>query len=328
MVTPTSRRAFLTGRKMPATPWERFCSRLARVCLGAVRLERSDAQAGAEPRASLEPLRLEDLQHARALCREFGVSMLLSGYPGRSPAPQGVLTVLPLTRGASYVSVPSEPGLWRVEAGCRVSQLVDAGLLVTDQAAPEWTVAQWFASAHAADQLEQPAGSNVERAEVLLADGTIEVFGPFGLRAQAPLRSLSAQRLVPRLFELAGSEAAQRCGHCLSWPARYRLDALQSRAEREPNLAHVWLGHQGRLGWLLAVWFKQGAEPATKPVEACTTGPAARVVEGDESATNVALAGLARDLDQTLKHILDPEGVFGLNLPLNGLESSPSSVHW
>jgi hypothetical protein len=77
----------------------------------------------------------------------------------------------------------------------------------------------------------------VERAEVLLADGTVEVLGPFGATAQAPLRSLTLQQLVPKLFELAGSDAAQRCAQATPWPACYRLDALIATATHEPNLA-------------------------------------------------------------------------------------------
>jgi hypothetical protein len=139
----------------------------------------------------------------------------------------------------------------------------------------------------------------VERAEVLLADGTVEVLGPFGATAQAPLRSLTLQRLVPKLFELAGSDAAQRCAQATPWPACYRLDALIATATHEPNLAQLLFGHQGRLGWVQALWLKR-LDAVFEPQRS------AQDVE-----RNKALLQLVSHLDKELKHILDPLGVFG-----------------
>jgi hypothetical protein len=143
---------------------------------------------------------------------------------------------------------------------------------------------------------------------VLLADGTVEVFGPFGATAQAPLRSLTVQRLVPKLFELAASDAAQSCAQVIPWPACYRLDALIATATHEPNLAQLLFGHQGRLGWLQALWLKR---PQFE------VGMTAKT-EGERAP----LLQLASHLDQELKHLLDPLGVFGSNSNLKGLESA------
>ena len=220
--------------------------------------------------------------------------------------------------------------MWRADAGCTVEQLKETGVFAGMDLPPELTLAQWFAwpeterakVSGAARRNETPSpkqpwetgereggcelGSSmpeavriVERAEVLLADGTVEVLGPFGATAQAPLRSLTLQRLVPKLFELAGSDAAQRCAQATPWPACYRLDALIATATHEPNLAQLLFGHQGRLGWVQALWLKR-LDAVFEPQRS-----------EQDVERNKALLQLASHLDQELKLILDPLGVFG-----------------
>jgi hypothetical protein len=185
----------------------------------------------------------------------------------------------------------------------------------------------------------------IEQAEVLFADGTVEVLGPFGASAQAPLRSLTVQRLVPKLFELAGSESAQRCAQSTPWPGCYRLDALITTATHEPNLAQLLFGHQGRLGWVQALWLKRPGAVANLQRSAQDTERdnaldreelRGRDAVQDEASAHqfevgmtaetegerAPLSQLAAHLDQELKHILDPLGVFGSNSNLKGLESS------
>jgi hypothetical protein len=171
---------------------------------------------------------------------------------------------------------------------------------------PELTLAQWFAWPKTVRSEAPDAVRLIEQAEVLLADGTVEVLGPFGATSLAPLRSLSMQRLVPKLFELAGSDAAQRCAQATLWPACYRLDALIATPTREPNLAQLLFGHQGRLGWVQALWLKR----ADALPQVLRLAPAS---EQDRE--------FASHLDQELKRILDPLGVFGSNSNLKGLES-------
>jgi len=176
----------------------------------------------------------------------------------------------------------------------------------------------------------------VERAEVLLADGTVEMLGPFGASAQAPLRSPTTQRLVPKLFELAGSDAAQRCAQVTPWPGCYRLDALVAAAGHEPNLAQLLFGHRGRLGWVQALWLKRPGAVANLQRSAQDTARGNELdreeVRGRDAVQDEAsahqfemgmtvetegerapLLQLAARLDQELKHILDPLGVFGSN---------------
>jgi len=338
VVTPTSRRAFLMGRRTAATPFEQFCARLERTCLGSVRTEPSIAQLGGAPLAWLKPVRQEDVAHARALCQEYRVALMLEGVDRPTERAQATLWVSPQPAGATLSLVDARTGVWRADAGCTVEQLKETGVFAGMSLAPELTLAQWFAWPETvrsavpsavrkddAHSLERPCVSTereggcelasvmpdalrlVEQVEVLLADGTVEVFGPFGATAQAPLRSLTVQRLVPKLFELAGSGSAQRCAQLTPWPGRYRLDALIASATHEPNLAQLLFGHQGRLGWLQTLWLKRADTLPQVPRRALAS-------EQDRE--------LALQLDQELKHILDPLGVFGSNSNLKRLESS------
>ena len=235
MVTPTSRRAFLMGRRTSATPFEQFCARLERTCLGSVRTAPANALSAQAPQAWLKPVRLEDVAHARALCQEYRVALRLEGGEPPTARTQATLWVSPQPAGATLSLIDSQAGVWRADAGCTVEQLKETGVFAGMDLPPELTLAQWFAwpeterakVSGAARRNETPSpkqpwetgerdggcelGSSmpeavriVERAEVLLADGTVEVLGPFGATAQAPLRSLTLQRLVPKLFELAG----------------------------------------------------------------------------------------------------------------------------
>ncbi len=307
MATPTSRRAFLMGRRPPASPWDLFCARLVRTCSGNVRIAASSkAQAGVD-QAWLEPVRHVDVAHARALCQEYGVTLALAGCARSGGSQRATLWVTPLAHGATFSPVKEQAGCWRVDAGCTIAQVQETGIFEGLVLAPELTLAQWFAGVCAPQQrVSLEAARIVERAEVLLADGTLEVLGPFGSNAQTPLRSLALQRLVPKLFELAGSEEAQLCAQASPWPALFRLDALFACATQEPNLAQLLFGHQGRLGWVQTLWLRR-----------LDTPPA----QGHTGCVLPDLQLLASQLDQELKHILDPLGVFGVDALAKGLES-------
>ena len=371
MVTPTSRRAFLMGRRTPATPFEQFCARLARTCLGRVRLEAFNATAAQAPQAWLEPVRHEDVAHARALCQEYRVALRLKGDSSPTARTQATLWVSPQTAGATFSLVDAQAGIWKADAGCSVAQLAETGVFAGMVLPPELTMAQWFAWPETSgalmpdaalrdedDALGQPLAPNgrrstceqgsfrmqalqrVERAEVLLADGTVEILGPFGAAAQAPLRSLTVQRLVPKLFELAGSEAAQRCAQVTPWPTGYRLDALMATATHEPNLAQLFFGHQGRLGWVQTLWLRradttldtQFRDQDTRRDTERDTGrdrEQDKVLEhtveetaGQTECARATLLQLSTHLDKELKHILDPLGLFGSSSHLKRLEST------
>ena len=76
MVSPTSRRAFLLGRRTPPSEWGKFCARLSRTCAGRVRWE----DAHGQQEAWLVPAREAVVLHAHALCREYRVQMALEGF--------------------------------------------------------------------------------------------------------------------------------------------------------------------------------------------------------------------------------------------------------
>lgn len=352
------------GRRKPATPFEQFCARLARTCLGRVRIEALNATAALVPQAWLEPVRHEDVAHARALCQEYRVALRLKGDPRPIARTQATLWVSPQTEGATFSLVDAQAGIWKADAGCTVAQLTETGVFAGMVRPPELTLAQWFAwpdtlgapvpgaalrdEVHTLGQPLAPSGKQstcepgsvmlqalqrVERAEILLADGTVEILGPFGAAAQAPLRSLTVQRLVPKLFELAGSEAAQRCAQVTPWPARYRLDALMATATHEPNLGQLFFGHQGRLGWVQTLWLKradvsletqfrkQGREQEKEQKKASEHTFEATAVQTE--CARATLLQLSTHLDKELKHILDSSGLFGSVPNLKRLESIP-----
>lgn len=341
------------GRRTPATPFEQFCARLARTCLGSVRTEPPNAAVAQAPQAWLEPVRQEDVAHARALCQEYRVALRLAGDPRPTARVQATLWVSPQTEGATFSLVDAQAGIWKIDAGCTMAQLTETGVFAGTVLPSGQSLAQWFAwpeilpsvlqGAALRDEERargQPSASGgrdgvcdpesvmlqtlqrVERVEVLLADGTLEVLGPFGATAQAPLRSLTMQRLVPKLFELVGSEDAQQCAQVTPWPARYRLDALMTTATHEPNLAQLFFGHQGRLGWVQTLWLRR---PRAAPETQCTAQEPLHDIEQDRASkypfevqvaaeverTRAKLPQLAAHLDHELKQILDPTGLFG-----------------
>ncbi|MCY1522577.1 hypothetical protein D9M68_574370 [compost metagenome] len=119
-----------------------------------------------------------------------------------------------------------------------------------------------------------------------------ETLGPFGEADVQPLRSVTVQRLVPGLFQLAsgGDAFATRDGE--RWLGRYRLDALKPDAPATVNLAQLLLGHGGTLAWVQRVTLVDVA-------------PAPQLLPASEPP------GLATTrLDARVKALFDPEGRF------------------
>ena len=297
MVNPNSRRAFLFGRRTPPTAWGQFCARLARTTEGPVHWNQDDAR----PQAWLRPRREADIFHARALCAEYGVCLALMGtaLPG-VPMPRGVLWAEPGADWATLSPVHDGVGGWRADGGCLVGALQKAGVAALDGIDGAQSVAGWLASPDAATWAPGEGWrSGVERVEVLLSDGTIATLGPFGADARDPLDSLTLQKMVPRLFELAGSEPAAGWARERCWPAKLRLDALNPPQGADVNLAWLLAVHGGCLAWVRAVWFSGKANPAQ----------AAAALSGSAGQGRVAQA---RTLDEEIKRIVDPRGVFPL----------------
>lgn len=268
-----SRRAFLLGRRPVQTPWATFLQRLALLCQGAVS-DQGEA-AGLGPRAVLAPLREADVVHARALCAEYGVVMALDDADGPFAPVFGPLLRVDPARLAGLARLTGPAPRWRAQPGVPLAALAQAGLPQFQGLPGAMTLAQWLA-APAAWPAGRCADSGVLAVDLLLGDGVEETLGPFGADDVQPLRSAAVQRLVPALFQLAGSELATACRVADRWEARYRLDALTPRAPATVNLAHLLLGHGGTLAWVQAVTLSAGVAPADPVPAAAPRGAALR----------------------------------------------------
>ena len=284
-----SRRAFLFGRRLPRTPWETFRQRLERAAQGRVQ----ELDATPPGRARLVPARIEDVRHARTLCMEYGVALLLDGM-GDADAWAGrpVLQIDP--SGLDTLAPGPVAGQWQAQPGCRLGDLADAGLPQFRDAPAESTLAAWLAQAHAWPP-GATAASGLLGVDVLLSDGTAETLGPFGHSDLRPLRSATVQRLVPALFQLSTSTDAAACRQQADWPCRYRLDALLPQPPAEVNLAHLLLGHGAALAWVEGALLGPGQAAGAAP---------------DASSLPAAFTAQARRLDMRMKDAFDPQDLY------------------
>jgi hypothetical protein len=284
----TNRRSFLFGRESTADDeWSRFLVRIKADCLGEVRLVTSS-------QALLQPATLEDVLQARGLCQEYGVGMALHGLAlPQADAQRKVLWVEAGKHWASLLPL-GDSGLWRVDAGCLTTVMRAAGLLNENSAPALQNLALWFAQTAIHTPLRDIVGlEQLVSVDWLLPDGTIEVFGPFGMHDSCPLASVSAQRLVPKLFECAMSlRASELCDKPI-WAPRFHLDALFDIDN--VNLAHLLLGSGGALGWLVAATFRRTENVANRIGQT-----------GSSYQDTPALI----DIDVQVKALFDPSAVF------------------
>lgn len=245
-----SRRAFLLGRRPVQSPWAAFLERLALSCQGAVRDLGGANEAG--PRAVLVPTRDADVAQARALCAEHRVVLALHGAQGPFETIHGPVLRVDPSAMTGLVRLGGDAPRWRAQPGVTAGMLAQAGLRQFAGVPAAMTVAEWLA-APARWMAGRCADSGVLAVEAMLADGVEESLGPFGEADVEPLRSVTVQRLVPALFQLAsgGDAFATRDGE--RWLGRYRLDALKPEAPATVNLAHTLLGHGGTLAWVQSV---------------------------------------------------------------------------
>ncbi|MFJ1301009.1 hypothetical protein ACILG0_13665 [Pseudomonadota bacterium AL_CKDN230030165-1A_HGKHYDSX7] len=266
------------GKRPPRSVWLTFIERLEAVATGPI-------ETLGEQRARLLAADATDARIARRLCAEYGIALALAGTAAARAAVGPCLVVDPARLGA----MREVQGRWRVAPGARVGGLAAAGLAQFQNEIPSLTVAAWLAQA-GGWPTGSTAASGLVSATVLLADGTVETLGAFGAAATQPLRSVRVQQLVPALFELLRSDAAQACLAQAAWMPRFRLDALSGR-DGEVNLAHLFLGHAGALAWVEELEFVTGTPP----------GPA---------APGEADLAQARMLDERVRERFDPAACF------------------
>lgn len=257
--------------------------------------------------------------HAQALCREFGVRLLLLDSDAFASPDQPVLWVDSRAPWAQCEMINQARQLWRVDAGVPLASLRERGIGIfadmTAEGCSDWTLSQWFASAKL--RLTLPgnlADMGVVQAQLLLADGTCEQLGPFGAASTAPLKSLAVQRMIPKIFELAQSEEASACARVDTWPMRYRLDAMMPQFGESPNLAWLFQGHGGSLAWLQALWLERPIQRQLQALKASTQETPSLPID----ATTLRRAA---QLDHAVKLTFDPTGLFGEVPGPMGLES-------
>lgn len=304
------RRAFLLPGRGARDPWAQFCQRLARVVAGQVADETASPRA---QRARLHAARPADIHHARALCAELGV-VLADAHAGLADSgdPRPWLWV-DASGLDGHGALDASLGLIGVEAGCRVGAL-KAALVGTGWHAPALAdvdpgqpLGQWLVTADG--WLPGQCGaSGVHAVDVMLADGSSEQLGSFGLAGVRPLTP-ALRGLVSGLFEVAASPfvATMRAGS--RWPGRYRLDALlpetPTGATPIPNLAHLLLGSRGSLAWVERIHLHLQRDGAPAPQ---TSANAAPISHADQQPAHAAV----QHIDADIKRRFDP----GTRFPL------------
>lgn len=311
------RRAFLRGRRPPASPWEKFCTRLRNVVAGSVTVLDSGPDRQVARLLLQQPT---DAHHARLLCAEYGVCMALEDVPHAAPHDGPVLWLRPGRELAACRRLDPDGKRWFLQPGCLLGELEATGLSCFAQLPAHLTVAGWLADRSLCNwETGRTAASGIVHASALLADGTSVGLGAFGTDNRKALDSLRLQKLIPALFSLSTSEDAGTCAQWRAWPSRYRLDALQPAPGNTLNLAHLLLGHSGDLAWLeWVVIDTELADPAAGTVLPLELPGAMGDIDNPEwggqggsgpcEAVNAARA--AQDLDAAVKQLFDPEGVF------------------
>lgn len=295
-----SRRAFFMGRRAVRSAWGQFSQRLHRVVEGSFH---DDGEYEGCGRGRLVCGAPADIRHARALCSEYGVVLVLDGldFPA-FPVGQSVLRVDPGRTMVQCQPMPDASHLWFVQPGCLVGELQQAGLRQFDDFPSYLSVAACVADR---TLMNWPVGctwrSGLMLASVVLADGSTGVLGAFGHDNRKPLDNLTLQQLVPGLFRLAADAPARECARSEFWPGRYRLDALMPAAGRGVNLSHLLLGHGGDLAWVDWMVFEAVSEPQAPPVLKGW---------GQQAGEPGDLWYTAQGIDLQVKGLFDPCGIF------------------
>lgn len=293
------RRAFLTGRRQPLGEWGQFINRLSRRVSGDVLDFGYYDGVGS---ARLLPRSTADVRVARRLCAETNTKLVLAGVEqAQAWTEHSVLWVEPEAHLTRFQAIEDQPGKWFVQPGCKLKDLVEAGLHQFEGAPPYLSVAAWLADRVLCDwPTGQLAASGVLYASALFAEGSHVTLGPFGTNSRLALEVPLLQKTVPLLFELGRRDQALACQQQVLWPGRYRLDALSPKASGDINLAHLLLGHGGDLVWV--EWLV--IEALTQPIIVGQQQPPFRLMRAADMQAN------ALELDEAIKQLFDPHGVY------------------
>lgn len=220
-----------------------------------------------DPVAVLVPEDMTDVEAALELCRELAVPVLPRGA-GTSQCGQtvGAALVIDYSKHLNRV-LRFDPGAKTVD--------VEPGLVLDHLNAQLKAKGLWFpvdVSTAAQATIGGMAGNNscgsrslaygnmvhnTEAIECMLADGTVEWFGPFGVRGGERMKTARGGSLVSRLFEIGHTHReliAQHFPKVMRRVGGYNLDVFHPQSERpytadgSVNLAHLLVGSEGTLG--------------------------------------------------------------------------------
>lgn len=294
----SGRRFFITGWRT-SDPVAAFAERLARAANGTLE---SLAPKGAQAWLYV-PEDDGDVTLARGLCAEYDVVMCLhqaTESPAASPDSRPRLLIDLRRLNAVKPYGEGAHAVWGAQAGCKLGTLVNLGLKQFAGLPADLTLAQWASASHDALAPGESAATGVIGADVLFADGTVETLGGFGTRDTRPLRSARVQAAVPALFEITRSADAQMLRAQPHWPPLARLDAMMPGAEGDDdiNVARIFLGNQGRHGWVLQ-WLLRACDTALR-------------VPAPDAVLPVAseLSESARRVDRAIAEVLDPGNLY------------------
>lgn len=290
-----SRRAFFGGKTPELSQWDQLLLQLRRKTQGQLRLLEQEEHA---EQAIFSPSVMTDLHHVRQLCHACGISLYLwacADQPLNDPL--GPVLWLDMRDLNQLMPVDQEKTQWFMQAGVCMGQLKEVGFDAVQSLPDELTVANWLAdSRHHSYALSKLSESGLIHASLLSVEGSVNSLGPFGSQNTKPLNTAFLRQLVPQLFELASTEAAQALLKQPHWLGRYRLDMFDANYHHL-NLAHLLLGHGGDLG--VVEWVVIDKNQLRTP-------PKLTVTESTDSVLHIA----AQEIDGAVKQLFDPDGLF------------------